>query len=406
MLSGLLMAVGVLVPRCGPLQEQQSLERWQRIQPQAIEQRIGLVGQIQPGTLSTLAAPFEANVLQKPAEEGQRVERGQLLLRLDTAQLQIQLREALAEQLKASSAVQELQGWETGQEMARARRALSSVRLNLADTERKLKETQGLLERGIVPRQEVDALQQQALTQRLDLKAAEAELPEIRKKGRGQHRQIADMQLTNAHARYEALLALQERRDIHAPFAGIVVRIPGKGSDAADKPVHTGARISQGQPLLGLANLEQLKVVAKVNEVDINQLREGQAVDISGDAFEGIALAGEITSVGTQAVEAEMSGPGATYEVTVALPSLTPAQQQRIRLGMSARLSIITYQNPTAMVVPPQAIEQRHGQHFVAYREDTNSPTQRIAVTVGKGTSGGVEITDLNPGYIRTDKPH
>src|SRR5471032_275349 len=100
MLSGLLMAVGVLVPRCGPLQEQQSLERWQRIQPQAIEQRIGLVGQIQPGTLSTLAAPFEANVLQKPAEEGQRVERGQLLLRLDTAQLQIQLREALAEQLR------------------------------------------------------------------------------------------------------------------------------------------------------------------------------------------------------------------------------------------------------------------------------------------------------------------
>lgn len=381
-------------------------EQWLPIEPAPLVQRLGLVGRIEPGTLLTLTAPFEGIVEDTPAEEGQRVERGQRLLRLDTGLLQIQLRDARAELLKAERAVQDLQGWNTGQDMVRARRALSNSQLTLNDTERKLKETRLLLERGIVPRMDLDALEQQAQVQRLDLRAAEAELKDVESKGRGEHRQIADMQLENANAKYLALRAQEVQCDISAPFAGIIVRQQGNANDGKTQPLQQGARVSQGQGLFGLANLEQLKVVAKVDESDINQLRVGLPVDITGDGFGGVLLNGRITAVGSQVQQAEFQGNGASYEVAVSLPALTPEQQQRIRLGMSARLSIITYQNPAAIVVPFAAINEHQGQQFVSYRRSPEKPAKRVDISLGQATSEGVEVFGLFPGFIRTSGEH
>lgn len=378
-------------------------EQWVPVAVAPLVQKLGLAGRIEPGALLTMTAPFDGTVQDKTVEEGQRVARGQVVLRLDITQLQIQLRDALAERLKARRAVQDLQDWTRGQEMARVRRALSNSQLNLNDTKRKLKETHALLERGIVPRMEVDALTQQAQMQRLDLKAAQAELKDVEAKGQGENRQIADMQLANATAKHQALQALEGQREIRAPFAGIIVRVPGNSTETTARPVQQGARVSQGQPLFGLANLEQLKVVAKVDESDINQLQEGQSVEITGDGFGGILLNGSITSVGSQALQSEFQGGGASYELSVALPTLTTPQQQHIRLGMSARLSIITYHNPNAIVVPAEAINEHDGQHVVNYRRTFEKPARRLNVSLGKATSEGVEVFGLFPGFIRTD---
>ncbi|MDA3136649.1 hypothetical protein HG619_16260 [Pseudomonas syringae] len=158
------------------------------------------------------------------ATEGQRIERGQPLLTLDTSLLDIQLRSALSDELKAKRAVRELQGWANGQEVARAKRTLSTVQFNLIDSERKQKETQALFARGIVPRMELDTLDQQLQTLRLDLAAAHSELSETLKKGEGEYRQIAEMDLANAQSRYQSLLALKAQRELKAPFSGVVIR--------------------------------------------------------------------------------------------------------------------------------------------------------------------------------------
>ncbi|WP_397451804.1 efflux RND transporter periplasmic adaptor subunit [Pseudomonas sp. NA-150] len=379
-------------------------EQWLPVSPTPLVQRLGLAGRIQPGMSLTISAPFDGTLLDKPVVQGQQVERGQVLLRLDTAQLQIQLREAQAELLKARRAVQDLQGWASGQDMARARRALSTGQLNLNDTQRKLEETRVLHERGIVPRMELDALQQQVQMQRLDVKAAQAELKEVEDKGRGENRQIADMQLANATAKHQALQALEGQREVKAPFAGIVVSLPGNSSDTHARPVQQGARVSQGQSLMGLANLEQLKVVAKVDESDINQLRAGLPVDITGSGFDGVLLNGNVTTVGSQVLQSEFEGSGASYELSVALPTLTAAQQQHIRLGMSARLSIITYQNPKALIVPHDAIDEQQGQHFVNFRRTPETHGRRVSVSLGQSTTEGVEVFGLFPGFVRTDK--
>ena len=398
LISMLLACGGALLYLPVPVAER-STEQWLPVVAEPLVQRIGLVGQIEPGTLLTLAAPFEGQVQERRVEPGQQVGRDQLLLSLDTEQLNIQLRDALAERLKAQSAVQQLDGWADGQEMARARRALRNSQLNLTDSERKLKETRTLVERGIVPRMELDALVQQTATQRMDVKAAEAELAEVRRKGEGDHLHIARMQLSNAITRHAALQAQEQQRDIRAPFAGIVMRLPNN-ANGEDKPIQRGSRVTQGQSLFGLANLERLKVVAKVDEADINELQAGQVVDISGDGFEGIQLKGRITRVGAQAVQRDHGGNGAAYEVEVDLPALDADPQRLIRLGMSARLSIITYQNPLAVVLPAEAIREQDGQFVVMVRESAEQPARPVAVTLGRSTSMGVEVFGVTAGWV------
>lgn len=378
-----------------------SESQWLPVEPKPMILRLGLVGRLEPASLVIFAAPFDGTVQEKLVEEGQRVKRGQVLLRLDTAQLEIQLREALSNLLKAKRTVHDLAHWSQGLEVARVRRSMASIQMNLNDIELKLAETRTLLARGIVPRIEVDALEQQAKAQRLDLTAAQAELQEALSKGDGENRQIAEMELANATAKYEALLTLQARRELTAPFAGIVMRVPGVVSDKPTEPVQRGARASQGQPLFGLANLEQLRVVAKVEEVDINQVQEGQSVEITGDGFDGITLRGNVASVGSQVVTSDLPGSGITYEVMVAMPPLTAEQQKHLKLGMSAKLSIVIYQNDSAIVIPPEAIQKEGRQLFVEYSDAEGKAAQRVMVKAGRVTAEGVEVFGLKFGYVR-----
>lgn len=137
----------------------------------------------------------------------------------------------------------------------------------------------------------------------MDLEAARREVESTRAKGQGENRQIAEMDLANASVKYETLQAQLDGRTVRAPFAGIVVAAPGlAGEQGSREPVQAGSKLGQGQALFGLASVERLKVSAKVSELDINQLREGQAVEISGDGFEGTTLAGVIAALGGQAL--------------------------------------------------------------------------------------------------------
>ncbi|RTR90086.1 MULTISPECIES: HlyD family secretion protein, partial [Pseudomonas aeruginosa group] len=292
-------------------------ERWIDVRPSALVHRIGLVGRLEPGRVVTLAAPFAGNVEALLVQPGQRVEEGQELLRMDTREIAVQVREARSALLKARRTLQELRDWERGENMTRARRALRSAQLAQDSTERKLRETRQLFGKGIVPRNELDDLEQQARQQRMDLEAARLEVEATRSKGQGENLQIAEMDLANATVKFETLQAQLDGRTVRAPFAGIIVVAPGSSNEqGVREPVQTGSKLGQGQALFGLASVERLKVSARVSELDINQLREGQEVEVSGDGFDGIALKGVISALGGQALPGGTQGSSPQFEVT------------------------------------------------------------------------------------------
>ena len=180
--------------------------------------------------------------------------------------------------------------------------------------------------------------------------------------------------------------------------AGCFRKAQGGGNNNA--PVQAGSKVSQGQVLFGLANIEKLKIVAKVSELDINQLHQGQAVEVLGDGFDGERLTGSVSVVSGLAIASDSQG-SAQFPVTLSIPKLTPQQLQRVRLGMSARLTIVTYNNDQAIVVPAQAISRGDGVMTVEYRAAMDKPVERVTVTTGQSTAQGVEVFGLKPGFVK-----
>jgi multidrug efflux pump subunit AcrA (membrane-fusion protein) len=236
-------------------------EQWLAVKPDPLVHQIGLVGKIEPDTTLTLTAPFDGNVQANLVEQGQRVEAGQVLLRMDPSTLEVQLRDALSAQLKARRTVQEMQDWDSSPTVSRARRSLRTAEMTAGNTQRKLTESENLFQRGIIPRNELDDLKQQAQQQQLDLTSARSELQQALEQGKGEYRQIADMELTNATVKYEALRKLLDGREVKAPFSGIVVPAPGNNSPQGGANNNARAGRQQGQSRPGAVRAGQYRTL-------------------------------------------------------------------------------------------------------------------------------------------------
>lgn len=372
--------------------------QWLALAPQPLERRLGLLGRIEPARREAVVAPF-AGVLQAlPVPFGARVEAGQPLARLDTAQLDIQLRQAEAEALKARRALAQLQGWASGPEVARAKRALARARRTLALSQAALAEAQGLFDAGIIARLEVDNLAEQVAAQVEALKAAEAELRLIQAQGQGELLHIAGMESANAQAHHAGLLALRAQAVLRAPFAGLLAPPRGDGRQPQQQ-VRVGQQVSAGMPLLELVELDHLQVVAQVEQGDVQALRIGMPVHISAAGFAG-ELHGRIASLSLQA--SENQGQGAWFDLRVALDETAEPIAAGVRLGMTVHLSVLLYRNEQGIAVPEQVLRSdAAGGQYVEFRANEQQAPRRVPVVVRGVVGQGVEVEGLQAGQVR-----
>lgn len=377
---------------------------WIRIDPQDIELQLGLVGRIESASRQVMAAPFEGVIEKISFVEGGVVEEGDLLITLGTTQMDVQMRQALSELLRTRQAMRSIQDWVNGDEVARSRRNVATTELNLHDTSAKLKESRQLYERGIVARMEVDSLEQQIKLQSGDLVSAESELRSVMARGTGEGRKIAEMDLANAQARYDDLSAQRNKRELRASVKGIALRPPKNDGVGQALPIQVGQKVAGGAALVEVASVAHVHALARVEESDLHVLHEGMDVRISGDGFSGLTMTGRLLSIGAQAIPSGTVGSSGTYDVIVDIAPLSPEQQKLVRLGMSARLNIVTYTRKNSFVVPASAIRKDiQGNTLVSYRPSLQSPSKDIQVTVGKVTPLGVEVIGLSPGYVLSE---
>ena len=119
---------------------------------------------------------------------------------------------------------------------------------------------------------------------------------------------------------------------------------------------------------------------------------------IAGPAFPGVVLAGTITHVSSQA-----SRPGGqglpSFEVAAAVEKLTEEQRDAVRLGMSADMEIVVYENDDALVIPISAVDLSAGGPRVGVRDAASGAVRTVDVTTGVTTIDAVEIrSGIAPG--------
>lgn len=128
--------------------------------------------------------------------------------------------------------------------------------------------------------------------------------------------EILELQVKLAEARYEdAKKALEEALDaspeITAPFAGFITMVNVSGGD----------EVKKGTVAVQLADPNKFETDILVSEMDIPQIELGQAAIVEADAFSGISLSAEVTHISPTAV---IQQGVVNYTVKVEIQSLEP----------------------------------------------------------------------------------
>ncbi len=169
--------------------------------------------------------------------------------------------------------------------------------------------------------------------------------------------------------------------DAEADLAGTTLLAPFGGT-VLETNVQPGNRISAGSPVLTLANMDELQVVASVDETTIRQIAAGQSASISFDAFPGQTFRGEVLSVPLQG---SLQGGVMVYEVPI---SLQGADALPLLVGMTANVAINVGQAQNALLVPSMAVQTVGGMAQVL-APNASDPANPVAVPVQVGLSNG-----------------
>ncbi len=222
-----------------------------------------------------VSSQVPGRVLELLVEENQRVDKGDVLVRLDAEKFELQLARAEAGLALARNRVVQAEATSAATDAERG-----AATVELARARRDLERAQSLRADGTVSQANLDHAQsafdsRKAHVRALELRA-EAEQALIKD----------DAQVRLAEAERRAAALDVERTRIRAPFAGIVGR----------RNAEPGAVVAPGQPLLALVSSEEVWVMANFKETQIEKLRIGDLAEVTIDAFPDAVWRGRVDS--------------------------------------------------------------------------------------------------------------
>jgi RND family efflux transporter MFP subunit len=208
---------------------------------------------------------------------------------------------------------------------------------------------------------------------------------------------LAENETASQEARVRLLENSLAKGVITAPYAGRVLSLAARPG-----MIVTGADAGrEGNTLLELADLAQLRVEAAINEIDVAVLRLGMPVEITFESVPEAKASGSITFIAPAAGKSpggETSGPSGgssggsrDFPLQIAIEQSHP----RVRPGMTARVHIETAVAAQALAVPHNAVFNDHetGDWFVFVRgADPAAEPVKTQVELGVRDRRHVEI--------------
>lgn len=358
------------------------------IATQPISQELSLSGTLEPFKTVNIPAPFDGPVSTLLVSYGEEVKKGQMLLTIDDSDLMIKLRNAETEFIKATQDFDNTKNWKQSTETRDAQRDLVRSKNDAGDKQRKLVEAQALFKDGIISRNDFEQAQEDYRNAQDTLASSRDKYAAELKKGGNENLRMAQITLENAEATYDGFKKKAANATIKAPVKGVIMKPATSGSDKAVE-LAVGTPVTQGQPMLAIAGLESMDVRAKADEVDVVRLKVGQKVHVTGEAFPGTVLDGTIHDISSQAIS-QNEGSRPYYSVMVTVGKIPEAIASSVRIGMTAELQVVVYENPKAILVPINAVDA--DAKTVQVIDPATGKPKTVQVTTGITTMQDVEI--------------
>jgi HlyD family secretion protein len=365
----------------------------------------------------------------RSAEQALEAAKARLAQAEEQAKVQPQLTEAAIAQAKSN-----LTAAKAGYEQAKSvsiphtlvatQSALDQAKANFAYADKELTRYRGLLEKGFVPRSEVESAQQRADVAKAQLDSAQqaqetvadetrqdletaqtkveqaeaamrtAEANRVQDKLKQDEVTSAKAALSQAEASLQNVRATVHQEAVKqgditqaqaqvkraeaavgnaqtqlgyttivAPRSGVVVK-----KYVEEGSIVAGARTSaigsgSGVALLEIADVGRMQAIVDVDETDVAQIALGQSVDVTVDAYPKERHTGVVTKIAPQTTTVQNV---TTIPVTVELG----APDLRLKPGMNATCTFITAQKSDVLIVPNSAVrESREGTYVMTIKD-------------------------------------
>jgi HlyD family secretion protein len=186
-----------------------------------------LLGTLERDRLELVAEAHEP-IIEMTVREGDRVEAGTLLLRLDPAVTDARLEQARAERARARAVLAEAVSGPRREQVLAARAALAGAEARLDAAVREFDRVESLVRRSLLPQAELDRQRAARDGARAERDAARQQLQELERGTRSEVLDQAQAALQAAEAQVAGLELGRDRLDLRAPRAGVVEVLPYK----------------------------------------------------------------------------------------------------------------------------------------------------------------------------------
>lgn len=326
-----------------------------------------------------------SGIVEFICEQGQVVQKGQVVARLDDSELQAQMLQAKAGLSAAQIKLTELQAGSRRQEIAQARAGVAQVEARLKSARANLQRTQQLYNAGLVSRQALDDAETQSDVAQAERTTAASQYEMVNLGPRSEELDQARSQVELASANVQYYAALLDKKVIRAPISGIVLeRFVNRGEMVT---ISFTGQDHGSAALLTLADPNDLQVELDISEKDISKVALRQPARISLDAYADNIYQGELV---------EFSPKANREKGTVQIKVKVTHPDSRWRPEMTAQVSLIQERRPkqeqSELLIPKTAVMSLGETSFVFVVKDSRASAR--LVKTGRELGGKVEIVE------------
>jgi RND family efflux transporter MFP subunit len=328
-----------------------------QVEQQSIDRFVRVTGSLTADEKADVAAETAGRVIGTPVERGTRVTMGTVLVRVSATEADASLREAEANAAQLEARL----GLVAGQPFESTRVPdVLNARASLDWAEADFNRIKALLDQKVVSRAEYE----QRLTQ---VQAARQQYQAAQNTAQQSYRS-----LQAARARVD--LARKSAADtvVRAPFTGIV----------AERLVSTGDYVSRGMKVATVVKIDPVRVELTVPEHHLSQVKPGQPVRLTVDAYPGEVFTAKVRFV-SPALKADQRA--------LTVEAVAANADGRLKPGLFATALLQQPAPAPALLVPAAAVETVAGTSRVYVISATQTIEERI-VTLGEKAGDRVEL--------------
>jgi HlyD family secretion protein len=193
--------------------------------------------------------------------------------------------------------------------------------------------------------------------------------------------ELASAEVTRRQVALDESSERLEETDIYAPINGVIIQKLVEEGQIISSGISS---VSGGTPLAEIADMSRMFIMADVDETDIGEIRVGQKVEVTADAFYGETFQGKVLRISPKGIVVNSI---TIFKVKV---EILGDSKNLLKPMMSSNVDIITKKIKNTTYIAREAIRETDDKPNVVIL--TDDIPKEISITVGVQTPIYAEI--------------